>query len=307
MRKSRLLLVLVLMVIALPARANAAVQGIGITPALQEVVLEQGEDSVTFKVGLANTTEDTVKLNLSMMDFGALDESGGIAFIGRGDQEASDYGLRRWVTLEPSVIELQPGASTDATVTITNDGSLRPGGHYGAVIVSSADEASDPERVAVVPAASSLVLFKKIGGENYQLRLESINANKSLLNLPKKTELKFRNVGNVHVVPRGTVVLSGPGGMEISRGVINETSSFVLPGSNRIMDVQMKERSKPWLPGRYTLTATWRFDGTGRTETFVRHYWYLGRLGIIVLIALCSVIVLIMYVRYRMRPPTRGL
>src|SRR5690606_35966131 len=113
--------VLVLLAIVLPARVNAAVQGIGITPALQEVVLEQGRDKVSFKIRLTNTTADTVRLNLSMMDFGALDESGGIAFIGRTEQEAGDYGLRRWMSLEPSEVELQPGANAEITVTVKND------------------------------------------------------------------------------------------------------------------------------------------------------------------------------------------
>lgn len=296
-----------LMLALLPAGSvQAATGGIGLTPAIQELTLQGEEDSVQFEVSLSNSTEAPVELELSVLDFGALDESGGIAFLGLTGQEAASRGLRQWMTPAVDRIGLAPGETAEVPVTIRNDASLSPGGHYGAVIVSAASGQPGADSVAVVPAASTLVLLKKTGGEQYQLELESLKANNSLINLPKSVGLRFANKGNVHVVPRGTAELKGPFGGSIARGTINESSAFVLPDSNRDMNVSLNNYRQPWLPGRYTLTTTWRHDGTEEVVTEVRHFWYAGKLTIYIVAALSTIFVLIMYIKYHRRPPKRA-
>lgn len=290
-----------------PVYAEASnTRGIGLSPGMQELELRAGDESVGFSVTVTNLTEDTVSLRLSLLDFGALDETGGVAFLGRSSQDAGNYGLRQWMRLDKDRFALEPGQSEEVRATITNQDTLSPGGHYGAVVVSVAGSGtSGGESVAVQPAASTLVLLKKIGGEIESLELESINTNKSLLRLPKSAELKFKNSGNIHLVPRGTIELFGPTGKKISRSAINETSAYVLPDSARLFKQDLPGVSQPWLPGKYRLAVSWRYDGNDEVVTVEQTYWYVGKLVTYLLVSGSTVIVLVLYIRYRRRPPSR--
>lgn len=301
-----LLLIILVGTVCVPSPVRAA-KGIGIAPGFQEVELQQGDTEAQFEVTVSNSTDTKVDFRLSTIDFGALDESGGVAFLGRSGQETYNYTLSKWLQLDKTELSVGPGTTAVVKATIKNDDSLSPGGHYGAVLVTTKDvDQTQNDSVAMLPGASTLVLLKKYGGEKYNLHIDSIKANKSLINLPKSVNIRFQNQGNIHVVPRGTIELTGPLGVKHARGVINEASSFVLPDTFRQIDVPLTYNEQPWLPGRYTLRTTWRYDGTDQTQTHELHYWYLGRLGIGILIIISLAFVLYLYILYRRRPTTRN-
>lgn len=292
-----------LLAVLLPATAQAAGKGIGLTPALRELVLEADQSSVSFKLSLVNSSDTPATLTISALDFGALDESGGIAFLGRTSQESA-YGLSKWLNFDKTEVTLGPGGSEEVAATVTNQSSLRPGGHYGAVVVSQTSGGTGTD-VTVVPSASTLVLLRKNGGEELKLELDEVKANSSLVTVPKSAQLKFKNSGNTHVVPRGTVELTNPSGHVVARAVINESSSFVLPESTRAFNLQLSNFRQPWLPGRYKLTTNWRWDGKEAFEKHETYHWYMGKLLLYMLLSISLLIVLIMYIKYRRRPPTR--
>lgn len=307
MRRKLAFVLLLTLGLFIPAAAHAQTKGIGLTPAIQEVTLGEDEPSVSFVMSVSNSTHRTVDLQLSTLDFGALDESGGIAFLGRTGQETTRYGLKQWMILEKDRLTLEPGQSGEVRITIDNKESLGPGGHYGAVIVSAAPEAGQgSDDVAVLPAASTLVLLKKTGGEVQKLELDSTKANSSWLQLPRSITLRFHNSGNVHLVPRGTIELYSPTGSRLAREVINPGSAFVLPESFRQFTSDFKLNAQPWLPGRYKLVISWRYDGQEIFNQTVEYHWYMGKLLLGSIIIICLVIVLIMYIRYRRRPVSRG-
>lgn len=278
--------------------------GISLSPALEELVLEGGQAEAELFIDIMNGSDSAVVLKLSTMDFGSLDNSGGIAFLGQTGQETS-HGLSHWMQLETDHLELAAGQSARVKATVKNDDSLAPGGHYGAIIVTGENSSSAEEAVAVQPAASSLVLLRKLGGESYHVEIESIKTNSSLFSLPTEATIRFKNTGNVHIVPRGTVELVSPSGTVVATGVINEQSAFVLPGSSRDLQINLTGNGS-WLPGSYQLNVDWRFDGRQSTETVTDTVWYVGRLSIFVLVGVSLIIVSIMYVKYRRRPISRG-
>lgn len=291
--------------IFLPLARVSAEGGIGITPALEEVVLEEGQEKAEIEIGVTNSSNAEVQLRISTLDFGALNDSGGIAFLGKTGQETNRFGLSRWMSVDKEQIRLAPGQSEIVRMTVANSKDLSPGGHYGAVIVSAVNtDRPDGDAVAVQPAASTLVLLRKKGGESYGMELVYAKTNKSLINLAASSQLSFKNTGNVHAVVRGTVELMSPTGSVIKRGTINEQSSYVLPESQRNYEVKLNG-SSPWLPGRYKLVTKWRYEGQQTFNEVVEHHWYIGKVTIVFVGLLCVVIVLIMYVRYRRRPPTR--
>ncbi len=276
---------------ALPVRA--ASQGFIISPAFQSVILTAGQTHTQYALQLTNSTPTDQNFRLSAVDFGSLDESGGVAFLGIPTSELEHrYGLAAWMKLGTNTVFVAAAKSVQVIVTIDNRASLAPGGHYGAILATAVtdtgkDTAGDP-RVNLRQVLSSLVLLTKDGGINAELKLTSQSVNRSGLRMPSATSQRFQNTGNVHLVPRGTVVIKDPAGRVVSRGALNDGSGTILPESFRRYDTPLMSIGAPWLPGRYQAVTTYRYDGTEQTKTLATSFWYVGQ-GIVWIAAVAVV------------------
>jgi hypothetical protein len=253
------------------SHAQDAPGTLSVGPAFQEVVLGEGDLERAFSMKVSNTTGSVVALRLSVVDFGTLDESGGVAFLGAQDGFTDAYGLASWMRLESDALALGPGESQAVRVTVENRESLSPGGHYGAVVFHTEKTGDEPASragatVAMDQAFSSLVFVRKTGGETYGLELKEAEASPGLFRLPAKVRLRFRNQGNVHAVPRGLVTVTDPSGRIVRRGEINPESSVILPETFRSYAVALRPVEAAFLPGTYELKVRYRHDG-GEEET----------------------------------------
>ncbi len=245
-------------------KAETRPAAIVISPFLQSVSINASEATKSFPVEITNNTKVEQAFSLSAVDFGALDETGGLVFMGaNADALVKKYGLASWLQLPVTSLQIQPGKKATITATIVNDNSFTPGGHYAAIVASVDNKSGEiSNSIAFKQKLSSLVFATKVGGESYDLSLSSISHDASWRSLPKKVSLLFKNQGNVHVVPRGTVELVDISGRVVSRGIINEASSYVLPERSRRLDVELKSMGKSVsLPGVYQLKAVYRYEG----------------------------------------------
>jgi hypothetical protein len=78
--------------------------------------------------------------------------------------------------------------------------------------------------------------------------------------------LRFENSGNVHVVPRGILTLTDPIGRTVGRGILNESSSMILPESQRFYKTELRRLAPLFVPGWYSLTISYRYDGKNEFE-----------------------------------------
>ncbi len=261
--------------------ALAASQGFVISPAFQSVVLTAEQNEAQYALQLTNTTPTDQNFRLSAVDFGSLDESGGVAFLGTPTSELEHrYGLAAWMSLGTNTIFVAAGKSVQVNVTITNRPSLAPGGHYGAILATAVTDTggvsgTDP-RVNLRQVLSSLVLLTKDGGINARLKLVSQSVDQFGLRMPSNVYQRFQNLGNVHLVPRGTVTITDPLGRVVRRGALNDGSGTILPESFRRYETPLLTVGAAWLPGRYKAETSYRYDGTYQTQTSIITFWYVG-------------------------------
>ena len=200
------------------AFAADAGSGFSINPFYQTIDVQKDQASVPFSVEVTNNTGAAGIFRVSVLDFGTLNESGGVAFLGSSDN--LKYGLASWVSLQNDTLVLDPGETKTVSGTIENKESLSPGGHYGAVFFKIEDNSSaaadQNDQVAFNPSFASLLFVRKVGGEAYGLHLDSENIAKNMFSLPDSVKLRFQNTGNVHVTPRGSVEISDPLGRLIA-------------------------------------------------------------------------------------------
>ncbi len=275
--------------------ATRTTGGITISPAINNVDIKAGQESADFKFSVTNNTSETQRFQLSLVDFGSLDDSGGILFAGEGSQKLdSRYGLAKWADLEEETIDVAAGNKGVVTITIKNSEDLKPGGHYGAVMVRPISS-GDKEKVQVNQVSTALMFVRKQGGEQYKLGLKEYEIKTGIFNMPGDARLKFRNDGTVHVVPRGTVTVRDPQGKLVAQGAINTGSGAILPGTERQMDVELQKVGSSKVPGNYTVEVSHRYDDQesmtiDRASFLYVHGWYVAGLAVFVVPAAALIV-----------------
>ena len=248
---------------ALSFKQLTTASGITMSPFLENISLNQTKPEASFIVTYSNNTNNIQELDLTTEDFGSLNRSGGVLLEG-SNLYTKKFGLSAWMQLSNNVLTLNPNSSESLTVTIVNQSSLTPGGHYGAIVakVNNFNNPSNGNLVTINQQLVNLVMIDKTGGEHYDLSLTGIKSNGNWLKLPNSVVLTFENPGNVQVVPRGVVRLLSPSNKVIAQGIINSESSFILPESFQDQIVNLTSISNSYnLPGIYHLSVDFRYDG----------------------------------------------
>ncbi len=274
---------------ALTNKVNTNINGISMSPFLENVSLNQNQTSTSFPILYTNHTSLIQELDFTVQDYGSLNNTGGVLLEG-SNSYTQKYGLTSWMSLSTNVLTLNPNTSGQIMVSLTNTQSLTPGGHYGAVVakVNNFNSTFSSNIVSVNQQLVNLILLNKLGGDHFDLKLQNISTNGNLIDLPSVVNLSFQNPGNVQVVPRGVVRLLSPTNQILSQGIINQQSSFILPESFQNMIVSLKPISRSFgLPGLYHIVVNFRYDGLNKyytKEYTIKYFNLLGYFGLLIII-----------------------
>lgn len=258
----------------------AASGGYSIEPFVQDLSIGQNQPSLSQVVTISNNTGQPTEFKLSTENFGSLNSTGGVAFLGTSTSGfAQQHGLVSWMSLDKSDVTVPAGGNVQVGLTISNSPQMSFGGHYGAVIATAQTAPSGPashNQVGVIEVLSSLILLIKEGGPPPNLVLLSQSVPPGLGALPKSETDNFSNEGDVHVVPRGVTEMYDPFGREVMGGALNVNSSTILPGMVRTYSTPLMRLASAWVPGEYKLVTDYRYDGTESTKQFISYFWYSG-------------------------------
>ncbi len=278
------------------AAASPAGNAITLSPFTQNITIQPADTVKSYELELTNNSPTLQEIDLSSHDFGSLNDTGGVLLEGSHSSYSQHYGLTSWLTLEADTVVLNPGESRQVLVSVNNRPDLQPGGHYGAVVatVKSLDDTSG-NHVVVNQQLLSLVLVDKQGGDHFDLKLAGVEQNGNWLHLPDDIKLHFGNPGNVHVTPRGRVLLKNPAGATIAQGIINSESAYILPASFRDLYVKLSPVGQTLpLPGVYHIEVDYRYDGlsVSAAKTYAVHFINL-KLYAVIAIGIVGVIVFV--------------
>lgn len=292
----------------LPAIVSAAPAGVSISPSINEITLGSGLLTSDTKITVTNTTDKAMTVTFSVADVTANAKGEVTLQDPQPDQKTS---LAKWMSISPSEPQLLPAnGSVTVTVSIANSADMAPGGHYGAVIATVSGSASSGGKVGLKQQLAANFLATKAGNETYQLTLRDISA-VAFRDVPARIELPFESTGNTHVVPRGTVSIYDSNKRLIAKGVINDGSQVVFPGTDRKISVDLQRLAPLSEHGKFQAVISYRHDKTDQFQTqavdFTRGLPWLGRavtvvatiLGVMIIIA---VMTYIRHIRRTSRP-----
>lgn len=289
----------------LPERVVAAPAGISISPSVNEITLGSGLLKSDTKVTVTNTSDKAVTVLFSVADV-VVDENGQTTLVdSRSDQKTS---LAQWMTVAPVAPQALPaGGSVVVSVSIANDPDMAPGGHYGSLVATISGSTAGDGKVGLKQQLAASFLVTKSGNETYQLALRDIGA-AAFRDVPARIDLPFQSTGNTHVVPRGTITIYDSRKRLVAKGVINDGSQVVFPGSGRTITVDLQRLATLPEHGRFQAVISYRHDKTDQFQTktvdFTRGLPWLGTAIVIVgivlgLMILTTLIVLIRHLRHQ--------
>lgn len=286
---------------------TAAQSAIIVSPTFQEVTLEATMSGRQATVIISNQTDQPQTFELFAVNITQFDSSGAIVLsdkplTGANEPYSSDIELP-----EPTVV-LAPRQQRAVPFTIKNSLTLSPGGHYISLIIrSKPQEQTDAVAQSVLPAISSFVLVRKLGGEQYNLSLSDLTfpGERIWWKLPVVAAAQFENQGNIHTVPRGQLTITDIFGRTVVEGTINESSQFVFPRSVRSISVQLRQIRRSWPIMLYTISASGSSDPGGVAFSQTNFSFYISSVSIIVLIGTAVVIAAVLVIRKVLRRTKR--
>lgn len=203
-------------------------------------------DTVTEQIQVTNNSNFPVTYALLIEDFGSSGEEGHVVL----EEETNDaaYSLAEWI--EPAVQEviLQPNETTTVNFAVNVPRDAEPGGHYASILFESGEN-PDPSVTTVSQRIGTLVLLRVSGNIEEAAQIESFDAPGRVNEGPVNFTLRLNNQGNVHVRPKGTVIVTNMFGQKVDE--IPLEGANVLPGATRRMEISWDD---PGTFGSYTAT-----------------------------------------------------
>lgn len=231
-------------------------RGITVTPSILRLDLstEKNEAELFYK----NTTKNQVELSFSAQDFTELEEGGRVKFLEEKDAKNYKYGLTSWISFERQSLTLSPNEQQTVKVFIDQD-KLAPGGHY-ASILAEIKQKSEKGNVLLRGILSSLLFVRTATGKEIEeASISSFQEVRSFIELPKTFLVRFKNSGNVELVPYGVIEIFDPQGTLVAKGILNEGSLITLPESVRRYDSEIRAIESFIGPGFYTVNLSLTF------------------------------------------------
>jgi hypothetical protein len=244
-----------------------------------------------------------------VVNFEAVGEAGQGKFtpILHGDGEKST--LANWIHVDTGPKMIEPEQTGEITFFVEVPKDAPPGGHYAAILVTTEPPNTNGEKLAVrTSQAVTSLLFMRVEGDVHELAtIREFRTTHSFLEKPEaEFALRFENKGNVHLQPRGYILITNMWGTERGRIPINYQTHFgnVLPKSIRDFTFTWQSDFSLSDIGRYKAVATLAYGQTGsQSATATTYFWVIPLKGTLITLAvlICFITLITMMVKAYIR------
>ncbi|MEK7228036.1 MAG: hypothetical protein AAB681_01620 [Patescibacteria group bacterium] len=286
------------------SKINVAAQNdFVVEPGKTEVIINPGE-TITKNVTITNRIGKTVKFKLTTEDLiGSDDSQQPLVLLG---DDSSPYSLKDFIIPEITSFSLSFGERIVIPVKISVPLNAEPRGYYGALVVAndpeklegeSAKEAEGKTRIVSRIGSIFLVKIKGEGKEEGQLSgFKVIGPTKAVYTKrPSGFEIAFKNTGNVHLVPYGTITIKNIFGRTVQELPVN--AYFALPDSTRYREILWEQG---FGLGRYTANLSlYKGYGTEYAESKVAFWIIPWKILLMALIGIITIVTIGYYIATR--------
>lgn len=222
-------------------------EGMTLSPPSFEMTLEPGTETA-YTIRITNPTKNLVELYPSAGNFSASGEGGEPKYeIGdKAIENDSRYSIASWVGFFEPKIAILPEQVVEFRFRIKVPENAEPGGHYGVVFLGTKppEDKSPESQVALSTMVGSLLLVRVPGDVHEEANIDEFSIPWFFFSPPIDFIVYLKNIGNVHVRPRGDITVLNWRGREETRIDINPAKGSILPESRRKFDTLWNPEAK---------------------------------------------------------------
>ena len=221
-----------------------------------ELVTTPGQ-SVSTDLRVQNSGTDSARIKVSLLKFKASGTNGQPELLPR---QAGDS-FFDWVSFSKDSFVANPNVWNTVTMTIKTP-SDSAFGYYYAVVFSQDSSSSTARQTTPTStlngAAATLVLLNvQAAGEKKKIEVASFSTDRKLYEyLPVTFNVSVKNIGNIHLIPKGSIYISKDHKKTIAVLDVNPNAGNTLPSSTRVF-------SAAWSNGFPVYDK--KLDGSGST------------------------------------------
>lgn len=250
------------------------VQGLVISPFTFEEHIQKGQ-TIERLIRVTNTTDDAVRLAVSVRDFIPVGTSGQARFLPAKDEADPHFSIVDWITItrQPEFV-LQPQETTTLEFNITPPTDADETTHYGGIVFTFTDRQNTTNSAgSTVLQSIGATIIAKLGKANGNGAITSFTTSKHFYTTPTASfQTNFTNSGDVHLTPKGKIEIKNWFGHLTGLGYINPNGQIVLPKTERLFTSSYK---KPFMFGKYTAEAIVWFGEPKLESRKVATFWVL--------------------------------
>jgi|GEM_PF-2150306 len=280
-----------------PEIVRAEETGIRVEPLSLELTVSADQPEAKGVINFKNLTDQNQFVDFSAIELNTTDSQGNLELLNLAGGKNTNASI--FISLSSASAVLAPQTDFSLRVVAKNSQSLAPGGHYAGVIARFTSNDLGVNKTQVLPAVSTLLLVRKIGGERYHISLMEVEGSGKQLvfRLPEEFHLTFANEGNIHLVPYGTVELIDLFGRVVKRGIINDSSKIIFPQSQRRLTQSIVNLEPSWPAMFYRL----RIQGTTSpgAVNFGQEFSFIYVSTPALLLIICSLLILVAIKRWK--------
>jgi hypothetical protein len=234
-----------------------------------------------------NDSSSPLIFNLSVQDF-IVDDNLGTPSLLPPNTLSQKYSASAWIGVTPSTFTLQPGAQQVINYYIQVPSNGRPGGHYAAIVYTPVVTKGAQGTGGTVNAQVGSIFYITINGPIK----ENSFVSKFLSNPfqeygPVTVNSQIRNLGDLHIKPKGTIQVSGL--------LFNKTQDLasynIFPGAAR--DFENTFGGQTFMFGRYKAVLLASYGVNNNLPlTATLYFWVIPWRLILVLILIAVAIIL---------------
>lgn len=240
---------------ALSSRAALADVSIGASPASLEMVLDKGKTTAQ-TILLFNQGKDPVTVTAYAWDW--WHEPGNPRkFAPPG---SLPHSAAKWISFIPEKVTVNPGKGSNVTVVVNTPKDASAGNYAVAWFEAVPDPTPGAKELRVGARLGVLVMTEVRGETKPGVVVEELTIAPPTASQPLKAEINITNSGDVHLFPKGTLVI-----MDRKRKLVGHAGfekQRMLPGERRGVSVKYGGELKP---GDYEAILTVDYGESGAT------------------------------------------
>lgn len=283
-------------VIASTGHAYAAlpkVNGITVSPAIEQLTLNPNQNTASFNEQVTNNTTNPVVLKIGAEDFTYLNQYGGLDFY-NSSVDTNSHGLLDFLSIGFNQVALGPMQSQTIPISILNANKLAVGGHYAALLFKIQGlPIAHGNQVVINQEVSSLVFISTYGQGTQTTNLATPLVGSIVTSLPQTINAVFTNNGNTQTTPDGYAQILDSASHVISQGQINTGSGLILPGSKRLFTFNLTQSTGHVWPGIYRLRVYYQHSGQTQYIVYQQKFLFVNKTIIFAVIVVIIALVLL--------------